>query len=139
MLEAFSTPQNRNRTVVLLAVCVLLALAALVVGIADNPPGILLAFLAAAALASAFAHPWRSSKSFRRLMYASGAGFLVFTVLHNVFYAMTIVPDLPRSAEVVFSGMGVACFLIAILLCPPFFVVGAVGAVVTALRTAADS
>ena len=139
MLEAFSTPQNRNRTLVLLAVCALLALAALVVGIADNPPGILLAFLAAAALATAFAHPWRSSKSFRRLMYASGAGFLVFTVLHNVFYAITTVPDLPRSAELVFTGASVASFLIAILLCPPFFVVGAVGAVVTALRTAADS
>ena len=134
MLKAFATRRDRRRTYILLEVCGFLALIAVYVGIDDNPPGLVMAFLSAAAFATAFAHPWRSPRQFRRLMYASGAGLLVFTVLHNVFYAMTIVPDLPRSAEVVFSGMGVACFLIAILLCPPFFVVGAVGAVVTALR-----
>ena len=134
MLNAFATPRDRNRTLVLLAVCALLALGAVLVGIDDNPTGLSLAFLSAAAFATAFTHPWRSSRSFRRLMYASGVGLVVFAVLHNVFYAMASVPDLPRLAELVFTGASVASFLIAILLCPPFFVVGAVGAVVMALR-----
>jgi hypothetical protein len=67
-------------------------------------------------------------------MYASAAGFVIFAVLHNVFYAVASTPDLPQSAELVFTGASVACFLIAILLCPPFFVVGAVGAVLMAAR-----
>jgi hypothetical protein len=134
MLKAFATPRDRNRTLVLLAVCALLALGAVLVGIDDNPTGLSLAFLSAAAFATAFTHPWRSSRSFRRLMYASGVGLVVFAVLHNVFYAMASVPDLPRLAELVFTGASVACFLIAILLCPPFFVVGLLGALLMAAR-----
>ena len=38
MLEAFSTPRNRNRTVILFAICGMLAVAAAAVGISDNPP-----------------------------------------------------------------------------------------------------
>jgi hypothetical protein len=134
MLKAFATRRDRRRTYILLEVCGVLALIAFYVGIDDNPPGLVMAFLSAAAFATAFAHPWRSSRKFRRLMYASGAGLVAFAVLHNVFHAMASVPDLPRLAEQVFTGASVVSFLIAILLCPPFFVVGAVGAVVTALR-----
>ena len=44
MMQAFSTPSNRKRTFILFGICVALAVAAAAVGVADNLPGILLAF-----------------------------------------------------------------------------------------------
>jgi hypothetical protein len=70
-MDAFSTPQNRIKTFILLFVCGLLAIAAAVLGIDDNPPGILLAFLAALALILAFVHPWRTEREFLFLLLAS--------------------------------------------------------------------
>lgn len=134
MLEALSTPGYRRRTLVLLGACVALATTAGLVGVDDNPPGLALAFLSAGMFATAFAHPWRSPKSFRRLMYAAGAGFLAAVVLHNVLHAVASVPDLPDLAQGLLNAGSVVSFFVAILLCPPFFVVGAVGAIVTALR-----
>ena len=45
MTNAFSTPHNRKMTLILLAICGLLAIAAVAVGIDDNLPGIILPFL----------------------------------------------------------------------------------------------
>ncbi|MBT8336726.1 MAG: hypothetical protein KJO11_08990 [Gemmatimonadetes bacterium] len=134
MLKALSTPTNRRRTVFLLTACALLALGAAWVGIDDNPPGISLAYLSAATFAAAFTHPWRSPRSFRRLMYAAAGGIVVFAVLHNVFHAGASIPDLPRLAQQIFSGFGIASFFIAVLLCPPVFVLGAVAALVMSRR-----
>ena len=57
MLEALSTPRNRNLTLVFLAICCASATTAVVVGVSDNPPGILLAFGAVTALVLAFVPP----------------------------------------------------------------------------------
>ena len=57
MTSAFSPPKNRKMMLILLAICGLLAIAAVVVGIDDNLPGILLALLAATAFVLAFVHP----------------------------------------------------------------------------------
>lgn len=59
MLQALA-PQDRTRTLVFLAICGVAAIAAVLVGISDNPPGILLAFTAAAAFVLAIVHPWRT-------------------------------------------------------------------------------
>ena len=129
MIEALSTPRNRNRTFILFAVYGLLAIAATAIGIDDNPPGLLLAFLSASAFVLAFVHPWRSSKQFRYLIYASILSFIVSAVLHNAldFIASKsggsgLVPGLLNCASVAF-------FLVATLLCPPGQLVGAIGAV----------
>ena len=134
MIEALSTPRNRIRTLVLLVICGLSTIAAATVGISDNPPGILLAFLAATALVLAFVHSWRTPSQFRRLLYASAFGLVVFGLLHNAFEAIArnsggsgLVPGL-------LNGAGAAFFLIATLVCPPGLLVGAVGAVVMNTR-----
>jgi hypothetical protein len=78
-------------TLALLAAgCVFLA-AALVIGIGDNPPGLVLVYLAVSAWIVAFAHRWRRVKSFLILLVASLFGFPLFAVLHNVFYALAVV------------------------------------------------
>ena len=134
MLEALSTAHNRARTLVLLAVCGLLAIGAAAVGVSDNPPGILLALLAAAAFVLAFVHPWRTARRFARLVYASVLGLVAGVVLHNVFEA--IASSIGGSGVVhgLLVGANVTCFLIAILVCPPGVVVGAVGTVVMFIR-----
>lgn len=134
MLEALSTPSNRNRTIILFAICSVLAVAAATVGISDNPPGLLLMFLSASAFIVAFVHPWRASKHFQRLIYASGLGFIVFAVLHNVFEGVASKAGVSGLVHDLLSGAGVAFFLIAILLCPPGLLVGVVGAIVMSRR-----
>lgn len=131
MFKASSTSRYRTRTFALLAACVALALAAGWTGIEDNLPGLLLAYLSATALFTALAHRWRSPANFRRLVYVALAGFVVSTILHNVFYALASVPDLPGLARAMFTGAEIAFFFAAVLLCPPAFVVGVVGAVLT--------
>jgi hypothetical protein len=134
MLEALSTPLNRHRTYLLLALCAALAVVSGGIGISDNPPGILLAFLSAAALLLAFAHPWRTSKQFRHLFYLAGLSFIVFAVLHNVFDVLAKRVGHAGLVQGLLNGAGVVFFLVAVLLCPPGLFVGAVGAAVMSWR-----
>lgn len=134
MIDALSTPRNRIRTLIFLVISGLSAIAAAAVGIDDNPPGILLAFLAAIAFVLAFVHPWRTSRQFRRLLYASVLGFVVSVLLHNMFEA--IASNLGSSGLVhdLFNGAGAVLFLIATLVCPSGLLVGAVGALIMFIR-----
>ena len=133
MLEAFSTP-HRRRTLLLIVVCGVLAAVAGAVGIDDKPLGLLLAFLSATALVLAFVHPWRTSRQFRRLVYASGLGFVALAVLSNVGEAVASKVGVQGPVEGLLNGVGAVFFLIAILLCPPGLLVGVIGAVVTSRR-----
>ena len=84
MIAAFSTPHNRTKTFILLAVCGLLAVAAAAVGVDDNLLGVLLAFLAATAFVLAFVHPWRTAKKFVLLLLASVLGFVLYIALNII-------------------------------------------------------
>ncbi len=134
MLEALSNPRNRTLTFVFLAICCASATAAVVVGISDNPPGILLAFGAATALVLAFVHPWRTAKQFRLFLYASVLGLVMFAILHNVFEAVAGKAASAGALQILLQGLGVAAFLLAVLICPPAILVGAVGSVVMFIR-----
>jgi hypothetical protein len=134
MLEALSTPRNRTLTLVFLGVCCACAIGAAIVGVSDYPPGILLAFLAATAFILAFVHPWRTSKQFKYLFYASGLGFIVFGVLHNVLEAVAEKFVSSGLLHGLLQGLGVTFFLAAILICPPGLLVGALGSVVMFIR-----
>jgi len=121
---------HRKRTSILLTICVLLGIAAAAVGIDDNPPGILLAFLSASAFVTAFVHTWRTSKQFLHLILGSIFGLVVFAVLHNVFDIVASKPGLSGLVPGLLTGASTAFFLVATLLCPSALLVGAVGAVV---------
>jgi hypothetical protein len=135
VIEALSTHRNRVLTVVFLAIAAALAAAAGIVGVSDNPPGILLAYGAAAALVLAFVHPWRSSRQFRYFLYASFLGFFILVVVHNVFEVVAGRMSGPGFVVAALQVIQVAAFLIAVLICPPGLVIGAVGAVVMAIRS----
>jgi hypothetical protein len=134
MWEAFSNRENRKRTWVLLAVCGLLAAAAGGVGVSDNPPGIILAYLATTALVLAFVHPWRSAKRFGLLLLASVSGFVVCAVLHNLCHGIRAQLTAGSFLQGVGGVLGVVFFLVAILLCPPGLIVGVGGVVSMSIK-----
>ena len=117
----------------LLACAAVLLGAALVVGISDNPPGVLLAFLSSIALVTALAVGLRTKRQFEILLLASLLLFVGAAVLHNVFEAAASVAGaawLKAAGEAV----GVTFFLVAIFLCPAGIVVGLIGFIVKAWR-----
>jgi len=107
-----------------------MAVAAIVVGIEDNPLGIALGFLSASALVLGFAHPWRTPRPFRRLIYASVVGFVALVIISNVLEATFSKVAVPSAVEALLNGAATVAFL----LCPAGFLVGVIGAIVASRR-----
>jgi hypothetical protein len=132
---AKETPMTGNGTrfVVVAVGCLALA-AALIVGISDNPPGLALMYGAVVCLLVAVVWRWRRPKSFFLLCALSAVGFIVFAVLHNLFYALgeaTTAAWIHLPMEV----LHVASFLVAVVLCPCGVLVGLVGWLVALVRS----
>lgn len=134
MIDALSTPQNRIKTFILLVICGLSAIAAAAVGINDNPPGILLAFLAAIAFVLAFVHPWRTARQFRRLLYVSILGIALFIILNNIFEAVAHAPTTMGAFQKLMQALAVAAFFLGTLIFPAAFIISTVGSVVRFIR-----
>ena len=130
MIDAFSTSRNRIKSLILLAICGLLAIVSVVVGIDDNPPGILLAFLAAIAFVLAFVHPWRTARKFMFLLLASVLGFVLFIILNIISDSIVQNPATSGALQnQIQSPANDALNLIFAMICSAAFVVGIVGAV----------
>lgn len=134
MLKAFATPQHRRVTLIFLAVFCLAAIAALAIGLADNPPGLVLAWVAAAALVLAFAHPWRRALEFKYLLYGSGLGFAVFVVLHNLLESGAVATASVWPLGAILQNLSVVAFLAAVFVCPPALVIGLGGVLIMFFR-----
>jgi hypothetical protein len=115
---------------IFLAICGAAAIAAALVGISDNPPGIFLALAAAVAFVLAFVHPWRTAKQFGRLLLASVLGLPLFVILHNVFEALAGMAEDIAILHGLLDGLGGAAFMLATLVCPAAFLVSVVALVV---------
>jgi hypothetical protein len=126
--------RNRKITLTLLAACVLSVSAALLVGIDDNPPGILLLYVASFALVLAMVHHWRSMKRFLLLAGMAAIGFIVFAVLHNVMHGVAKMATDVFLVESLLEGIGVLSFFLALFLCPPAVLTGLGGALFWSVR-----
>jgi hypothetical protein len=132
--EQTGSSRSRRATLVLIAVGGACLALALILGIADNPPGLALVYLAVTSWIVALAHRWRRLKSFLILLVASLVVFPLTVILHNLFYALRqMAGDVVLLAPVLGFLEG-AFFLIAVLVCPPGAVVGAAGSVVLAIQ-----
>lgn len=135
MKDAFSTPRNRTITLILLAVCCLSAIAAILVGIDDNLPGILLAFLAAIMFVLAFAHPWRTARKFILLFLASVLGLVLFIVLSISSDLAVQNPNTSIAVKnLILSSFMETMTIIIAMVCPAAFLVGLVGSIVMFIR-----
>ena len=134
MINALSTHHNRTLSVIFLAACCASAIATAIIGIEDNAPGILCAFIAAVALVLAFVHPWRTAKQFSLLLLGAVLCFVIFGVLHNVFHGIAGNMDSAQMLPKLMEGLSVATFLLAVLICPPAFLVGLMGSITMLIR-----
>ncbi len=124
---------NRAKTLISLGICGLAIIGAAILGVDDNPPGLTLAYVAAACFVFAFVHSWRSVRKFGLLALASLVGFLIFALIHNIFegFVFPITTGLVKS---VVEGISVAAFLLAVLISPAGFAVGLMGMVGLLIR-----
>ena len=136
MTSAFSTPHDRKITLIFLAMCGLLAIAAVIVGIDDNLPGILLAFLAATAFVLAFVHPWRTARKFMFLLLASVLGFALFIILNIILDTVAQDPATSGALQDLIQSPAIEAFsIIVAMICPAAFILGAVGSVAMFIRS----
>jgi hypothetical protein len=136
MTSALSTPHNRKTTPILLAICGLLAIVAVVVGINDNLPGILLAFLAATAFVLAFVYPWRTARKFIFLFLASILGFVLFITLNIILDTVAQNPATSGALQDLLQSPAINAFsTIIAMVCSAAFIVGAVGSVAMFIRS----
>lgn len=136
MIEALSTPRNRIKTISLVTICGLVAITAASIGIEDNPPGILLALLAATAFVLAFAHPWRTSRKFLFLLLASVVSFVLFAILNIIIDSVAQNPTTSIAIRNLIQSPTInAVILIIAMLCAAALIVGAIGSVVMFIRS----
>ena len=135
MIDAFSTPRNRIKTLIFLVICGLSAIASVVVGIDDNPPGVLLALLASIALILAFAHPWRTARKFMFLLLASVLGFVLFIIQDIISSSIVQNPATSGALQNLRQSSAIdALSLIFTMICSAAFIVGAIGSVAMFIR-----
>ena len=119
--------KNWKITFVLLAICCVSVIAAFIVGISGNPPGLLLCYLASVFLILAFVYSWRKLKNFVILLAGSITGFFLFVILHNAFYAFAEMTKGIIILTGLFEFLHAVFFIIATLVCPAGFLLGAAG------------
>ena len=130
--------KNRKITFILAGLSAALVIGAIVVGISDNIPGIVLCLTAVILLFIAFTHSWRELKKFLILTGASLGGFFLFVLLHNVFYGLGVITGGIPVVSQFMEFSHAAFFCIALFVCPPGFVVGAVASIVLGIKKLRD-
>jgi len=69
------------------------------------------------------------------LLGTSVLAFFVFVVLHNAFYALTMVTSHIAALSHLMEALSAASFIIAVLLCPAIFLVGIAGSIICTIKS----
>lgn len=130
---------NLKMTLIFLSLSIILIIAALIVGVADNPPGIVLLYAGTFALILTITHHWREVKQFTILTLASIIGIPIFIVLHNLCEVLG-----KKSADIVvlyylLTGLSVISFLLALIVCPAGLIIGIIGIIVLSIKSRGTS
>jgi uncharacterized membrane protein (UPF0136 family) len=125
--------KKRKEVFILAGIFCALVISAIVVGVSDNIPGIVLCYAATVVLVVASTRTWRKTKKFLILVLTSVIGFFIFVFLHNAFYALTILTNHIAALSHLMEAFHVVFFIIAVFLCPATFLVGVVGSIVCAI------
>ena len=131
--ELTSTKSSRRVTLLWVVICCGSLMAAFILGISGNLPGLAMCYVGAISIILAFVHSWRRVKHFFILLSTSLVGFFVFVVLHNVFYGLgQMAADINILAQLL-DFFHAVFFIIAALVCPAGFLIGAGGSILTAI------
>lgn len=110
---------KQKKTYVYLIIGILLLVISIIVGISDNPPGIIISYIGFVFLVIAFTYNYQKTKSYVILLISSIIGFVLFAILHNVLEAI--------GKGTFLETIGVFFFLAGIFLCPAGILVGIFG------------
>jgi len=127
--------ENLRLTLLLLALAIVAITIALIIGISDNPPGIIILYSGIILLIISLVYIWRKIRPFLILLVVSIVGIPVFAVLHNIFYGIAeLTSDVKLLPEILrlFDTMS---FIIALIICPSGIVVGLGGALFLFIKT----
>jgi nitroreductase len=119
---------------ILIALGVLTAITAAIIGIADNIPGIVSLMVAIGCGFGAWTWNWRSPRRFWILLLSAFLSFPVGVVLHNLFYALGILAGEYKILAGFLGILEVIFFLLAILFAGPAALVGLLGGIVISWR-----
>ena len=73
-------------------------------------------------------------KKFLILTGISAAGFFIFVLLHNFFYALGIISSQISILSLMIGILQTAFFITAIFICPLGFIIGAIGTIVILIK-----
>ncbi len=124
---------NRIKTTqwILFAAGVLTGAIALVIGVSDNLPGIILLYVGLTCLAGAWIWNWSSPREFWILLLISLAAFPVGVVLHNLIYALGTMVVGNRILTGLLGFVGGFFFLVAVMAVGPTALVALIGGIYT--------
>lgn len=117
---------KRQGTKTLLATGAILILLAILIGIADNPPGIILTYGGVFFVFLAFVHHWREAGVYGTLLAVAVVSFPVLILLHNIFDTLVDkTGGIPVLDQLLF-GFSVIFFLGAVFVAPVGIVIGVI-------------
>ncbi len=136
MLHALSTARHRHVTVIFVAIFGAAVVGAGAVGFDGHAPANMLVFVAASALILTFVHPWRQTRRFKYLFYASDLCFGAFVVPYGLVppHALFEVGAGATGGSwslraILLMGVQVA-YVTAVFVCPPAMAIGLAGALI---------
>ena len=126
--------KNRRLTLLLLALAILAITIGLIIGISDNPPGIIILYVGIILLIISLVYIWRKIRPFLILLIVSIVGVPVFAVLHNIFYGIAELTSNIKLLPEILSFFDVMSFLIALIICPSAIIVGMGGVLILLVK-----
>jgi len=119
---------------ILVVTGIILGATSFIIGISDNPPGIILLYIALCSLAGAWVWNWPSPREFWVLLLVSLVAFPVGVVLHNLLYALGTLVVGSRFLAGVIGFLEGFFFLVAVMVVGPTAFVALVGGIYTSWR-----
>lgn len=111
-----------------------LVIAAVILGVADNLPGIIAIYIALTCLAGAWVWNLPSPRDYWTIFLVSLAAFPLGVILHNVFYGLaTLVPGIPVLQKLM-EFLDVFFFLVAVMAAGPAALAGMIGGLICSWR-----
>lgn len=103
---------------------------AFILGVSDNPPGIILLYVGLTCLAGAWIWTWSAPRDYWILLLISLLAFPLGVVLHNLFYAMAILAGGTGILRALLEFFQVFFFLVALMAAGPTALAALIGGIV---------
>jgi nitroreductase len=119
---------------ILFAVCLLTGMAAFLIGISDNIPGIILLVVSISAAFGIWVWKWHYPRKFWILLGAALISFPLGVVLHNLFYALGIGASEYKILAGVLGFLEVIFFIVAVLCAGPAALTALIGGIIVSWK-----